>query len=440
MFNKAFNDITLADIENLVFVRKEREGNSLEYKEKINNSDGGKKEFLKDISGIANSNGGFFIIGIKEDNGVPSEIIGMEKEIGGQKIDEWIDNVLISNLDEKIQYEIKVFNIEDEKKVVVLMYVPESAKKPHMITFQNKNTYFIRHNTAVTPATQSEVGGMFMFSKKNKDEFELFLKKRNLLEEEDKNFGESINSKKLYNDEMVRNSHVLLSFVPQYLNAEKIKVISTEFQEWLKDNSSNFYPNPNVSLIQMHSKRVHLNGVTFPNILPIREGETEEKYWDYIEMFDNGFLEWGISADVLRNRKKQDDPSVERLLFKLTTAVGMTWLFFNFAKKFFKKIKYYDEIFFQFSAINVFGYRLGGFSKKWLEPYSEEYSSFRIRSCEYKNFKIIQKFLVNELTDDVIKEIILNLSEQISHVFGETTIKCFDDEGNFNDEGLRYLR
>lgn len=73
MFNKPFSEITIEDVENLIYERKERENNHLEYKKKIGNSDKDKKEFLKDVSGFANATGGFLIFGVEEKNGKPGK-------------------------------------------------------------------------------------------------------------------------------------------------------------------------------------------------------------------------------------------------------------------------------------------------------------------------------------------------------------------------------
>ena len=107
MFQKRLEEITIKDINNLVSVRKERENLYLEYKSNLSNSNRDKKEFLKDVSGFANTGGGFLLIGIEENKGVPTNICGTDGEVGSQKIDEWINNVLISNLDPKIFYELK---------------------------------------------------------------------------------------------------------------------------------------------------------------------------------------------------------------------------------------------------------------------------------------------------------------------------------------------
>ena len=52
---------------------------TLEYKEKLPEfNDEGKKEFLADISSFANSSGGDIIYGIREDNHLPKELVGVE--------------------------------------------------------------------------------------------------------------------------------------------------------------------------------------------------------------------------------------------------------------------------------------------------------------------------------------------------------------------------
>ena len=54
MFDKPFNDVKLIDIENLVYDRKERENNHLEYKKELGTSDRQKINFLKAVTGFAN--------------------------------------------------------------------------------------------------------------------------------------------------------------------------------------------------------------------------------------------------------------------------------------------------------------------------------------------------------------------------------------------------
>ena len=236
MFDKPFDKLNIKDIENLVLIRKEQENNYLEYKERIEPNDKFKKKFLKTTSGFANAKGGYIIIGIKEDKNTNLlEILGIEKTINHQKVEEWVNNILIANLDKKVQYNIKTIEIKDnEEKIVLLIYIPESPKKPHMVTFKGENHYYLRHNKSVNLATQSEVEEMFEYSKKVEKGFEDFLKQRNLFDENNDKFGLNEKSKKLYNEiikapNIQSTPFVLYSFMPIYQDEYRVKTASQEF-------------------------------------------------------------------------------------------------------------------------------------------------------------------------------------------------------------------
>jgi len=445
MFSKPFDEITIEDIKDLIFNRKERESHHLEYKEAIGNSDRDKKEFLKDVSGFANASGGYLILGVEEKDGAPNKICGVNKNIGNQKIDEWINNVLISNLDEKVQFEIKVLDL-NQRSVVVVLYIPESPKKPHMVTFQSKNTYYIRHNTSVNPATQSEVKEMFEYSKKNKEQFEEFLRTRRLFDEKEDWFGYNENVDKLFNNiteeiKGLKKPFILYSFIPRYLDENRINTIAQDFIDWMNNHSRGFEPAPHVRLFETYQKKVNLYGVVFPKILP-REGQ-EEMWWDYFEVLNNGFFESGVSRDVFSSYGRKEESY--KPVLNLTRTVGYAWILLNFAQRFYRKIGYYDEAIFQISVVNVKGFTLGGFGKKnekikWTEPFDFFYEYENPPHCTHDKFKIIEKFLVSELSEAFVKDIVLDLSTKISRAFGETVVKCFDDEGNFNNEGISYFR
>jgi hypothetical protein len=439
MFNKPFKEITMHDIENLIFTRKERENNYLDYKEKLGNSDRDKREFLKDVSGFANASGGFLIIGVKEHkkSGIPEKIIGIEKTIGNQKIDEWIDNVLLSNLDERIRYNLKIFELKDkDEKILLVLYVPESPKKPHMITFQGKNNYYIRHNTLVNPATQSEVREMFEYSKKIINTLEEFLRIRNLYNEHDKYFGINDNSIKLYNE--IHNiktrelPFILCSFIPKYLYQNRINTASQDFISWLETNKTGFEPASKTELFYFnkYQKIIKLDGIIFPNTLNNAKQLENQSYLNYFEFLNNGFFESGVSSEIIFLRNVKENPPIEKTFVHLSRTIGYVWMLFGFARSFFENIKYYDEVIFQLSVVNVKHFTLAGFVEKWAEPFSAYYSNPPF--CSHDKFKIIEKFMVSEISQESIKDMIMDLASKLSYAFGESEIKCFNKEGNFN--------
>ncbi|MBA7512380.1 hypothetical protein ES705_04385 [subsurface metagenome] len=433
MLNKPIKTLTIEDLENLI-ERKERENLHLEYKEKIGNSNNDKKEFLKDVSGFANGNGGFLIIGMKEEDGIPIEILGVNKKIGNQKIDEWINNVLLANLEKRIHYNIQI--IDKDNSVVIILYIPESSKKPHMTTFANKNCYFIRHNTSVNVATHSEVRDMFEYSNKIKNKLEDFLKLRNLYNDNDENFGKNENVGKLFfrkysQDELSKKPVILFSFIPTYLDDNRINTVSEDLQIWLEKNSKGFEPNPRLNFIYLKNKIVNLYGIILPEIY-YDHNDNKEYYKYFFEMQNNSFFENGSSDNFFHIY-----PSNKKVVLHLTWTVGYAWILINFAKSFYTKINYLDEFTFQISLINVKDCVLGGFDEQWHEPFSLYFDNPPF--CMHEKFKIIERLLVSEMSDEYTKKVMFNIAFNLSRAFGVSKVKCFDEQGNFNKEKMEHF-
>ena len=150
MFTKHVSELTYTDIDDLVNVRNEREGYSLDFKVGFGNPDKAKKELSKDISAFANASGGFLIIGV----GKNYFITGVEKQIQNKEIDEWINQILNSNIEPHAFYfDPKIISIPESEKVIVVIHVPESAKKPHIVT--EWNNYYLRINDSSKSANHS---------------------------------------------------------------------------------------------------------------------------------------------------------------------------------------------------------------------------------------------------------------------------------------------
>jgi len=439
MFDKPFDKLNIKDIENLVLIRKEQENNYLEYKERVEPNDKFKKKFLKTTSGFANAKGGYIIIGIKEDKNTNLlEILGIEKTINHQKVEEWVNNILIANLDKKVQYNIKTIEIKDnEEKIVLLIYIPESPKKPHMVTFKGENHYYLRHNKSVNLATQSEVEEMFEYSKKVEKGFEDFLKQRNLFDENSEKFGLNEKSKKLYNEiikaqNIQSTPFVLYSFMPIYQDEYRVKTASQEFIDWLKEYYRGFKPNENFELFDYSNWKIEHKGIFSPTILNNKRDPQKEKYSNYFEIMNNGFFERGMSEEVIWDIKKENS-SISRPILHLTGTINFALILFKFAKLFFQKINYYDEILFQLSVVNVKNFTLTGFSHKnngkyWPEPF--HIPNINPPYCTKDKFKCFRRFIVNDLSDSFIKSTIYDLAEQLSNAFGLVQVKYFVDENN----------
>jgi len=160
MFDKTINNITYKDINELLYIRQEREGQQLDYKREFHKE---SKEFAKDTTAFANTDGGFIIYGIDEKQ---KTVVGITDNVGNGKIEDWITNVLNTSTDNSINYEIKFINIdeENEPQFIVVLHIKESSKKPIYVTADNKSICYIRKGSSVFSAKPNEIREMYLKS------------------------------------------------------------------------------------------------------------------------------------------------------------------------------------------------------------------------------------------------------------------------------------
>jgi len=162
MLDKAFAQVSKPDISALVD-NEVKESRTLEYKERLpGNTDDDKKEFLADVSSLANASGGHLLFGVKEKRdedgratGRPEVAHGLAKintdlEIGR------LENILRDGLDPRVPgvrfREIAGF----PKGPVIIAHVPKSWSAPHMVTYKGASRFhwmrMRRHSSSVRKA------------------------------------------------------------------------------------------------------------------------------------------------------------------------------------------------------------------------------------------------------------------------------------------------
>lgn len=205
---KQFDDWIESDIEAILQQDTYRENDHIDYKETfaildcIDKAAKKKKqdEFRHDICSFANGEGGFLILGIKEENGIPDRITGIS--INDSNIDRFeLDrrNELSSILPLVPMVMFKFIRLKSEKYVVVVQ-----IKKGHYgpyLCLENEGIYkfFIRRGNRKQPMSYTEIKNSFIQSGRFADAIKEFRKKK--VEE--------------YKEIMGDSSYALLQVIPE---------------------------------------------------------------------------------------------------------------------------------------------------------------------------------------------------------------------------------
>lgn len=154
MINKRLDAIDEADLQSLVTYGV-GESNQLDYKETLpGGDDGSKKEFLRDVSAMANANGGDLIYGVREqgdsDTNAAAEVVGVEGvDVDAKKL--WMEDLIRSGIEPRLLgVGIHVVPVGDSK-VVFVVRVPRSWNGPHVVNFKGHWRFYSRHSAGNYP-------------------------------------------------------------------------------------------------------------------------------------------------------------------------------------------------------------------------------------------------------------------------------------------------
>ncbi|CAM1364277.1 AlbA family DNA-binding domain-containing protein [Tenacibaculum xiamenense] len=157
MIEKRIKEITYQDVCELVYVKKVRESETLDYKREFSFN---TKEFVKDVTAFANKKGGQIIFGIDEKE---MSIIGVSDIKGNIKIEDWISNTFNDLIVDELNYEIIFVPINDDEPplFIVVLHVYESEIKPLYVNINKKTLCYLRKGTSVFSAKPNEIKRMY---------------------------------------------------------------------------------------------------------------------------------------------------------------------------------------------------------------------------------------------------------------------------------------
>lgn len=439
-FSKPVNALTYEDIESLTSTGQP-ESPVLDYKARLEGADRDKKELAKDVSAMANSSGGYVLIGVAEKQGKPVHPpCGTTRMIGQQKVEEWIEQILMSNVAQRPPVVIQVVPLPgDADNCVVVINTAVSSRAPHMVTVQGDNRYyrryFKRQQYQSLPAEEYEVREMFERSGRLRSETEQYLASRNYLDVTASNFAENSLSRRLYMREttdqvsalVAAQSLVTFLAFPDTLVRDAIDTIGDELWQWLQPVLRR-YPPVGDSPLPLGDKRTVLEGV----LLTEEYAPRDRDFWNrYLFVARNGFTEMGLS--VARRYQGQ-------MQFPLVEIVGRFWQFLGLVTDLYRGQGLLRPFSVMLNMKGTLGSILDDLADGWHGPTQYRMPGKPLPNCLDPNLQFVLNMRNPDVTPDDIERVVREIAPQIDAAYGSRDVRSFNHPDKDPTRALPYER
>lgn len=161
--DKPLAEWTIDDINTLIGDEQWRESSTIDYKREFKARDEG---FKKDVCAFANAQGGYLFMGIDEDNGLATSIVGID-DVGIDDYNLSISNALSSSIEpSRPVYESHLIPLEN-KKCILIIHVLEGCDKPYRV--RNEGRFWIRGNAGNEVMSYMVLQDMFLRTNAQKE-------------------------------------------------------------------------------------------------------------------------------------------------------------------------------------------------------------------------------------------------------------------------------
>lgn len=168
MLHKSIDSITEADLQALVSEGR-RENVQLEFKvTPPGGTDDEKREFLKDVSAMANSQGGDIIYGVREDRSNPEDA-GKAAElvpitgVGADATKLRMFELLNSSIEPRLSG-VAIREVPVNSGFALVVRVPRSWNSPHVVRHRNHWRFYARNSAGVYAMDVTELRNAFLMT------------------------------------------------------------------------------------------------------------------------------------------------------------------------------------------------------------------------------------------------------------------------------------
>jgi hypothetical protein len=160
--NRSLHELSLDDFQDLLD-KCVPEGPHLDYKQTAYSGKATEiREMLRDVIALANADGGYLVLGVREDGfNRPLEICPIEDLV---KKAQGIRQACLDGIQDRIDgLEVMGYEIEENKGIIVI-HIPLSEKAPHMVSMDHHSDFYRRYDTDKRVMTIGEIRDSFIDS------------------------------------------------------------------------------------------------------------------------------------------------------------------------------------------------------------------------------------------------------------------------------------
>ncbi len=164
LFRKPLAEVVQQDIQELKENRIP-ESRTLDYKRDLYSpNDDGKREFLKDVTAFANTAGGYLVLGVDEQEGVPIAVDGVNVADFDKQRLQW-ENLLGTAVDPPLRgVGFRPVTLDTGRSVLVVE-IPRSIARPHgVVTARGQFRFYGRNTGGAYPFEVSDLRQAFLSS------------------------------------------------------------------------------------------------------------------------------------------------------------------------------------------------------------------------------------------------------------------------------------
>jgi hypothetical protein len=436
--NRPISEITEQELKDLIGKQEENlwiDFKQQDYHRDPTDSEKHKREICKDVTAMANAEGGYIFIGVDEKNKIAQDFFTIPdaakvaqsiKGICQQYIDPPILNLEVERYPYSLQW--KNTNIE-----LVTIHIPPSERKPH--GFRSRGTInFVKRDGDATreypiteliqdllvsynPPIMSQIDSKLTSILRNTR-----VERRNSISPQDDPLEQMevenlLHLMKLRFDETIAEQpYYRILAVPQELNSDKVDTRSGDIRKIMYNPPDRRYGNFGVTGILEREKLSSYEGISGPNVTG---GE--------ITLLKNGFLEvrCPLRDTQFQWRREESTISTDWLYPYAVCEFPVTFL--RLVKEIYEASGIDSKVFIQQEYHNLTGFMLVGGS-----PVSNAFGIFQDGRCVYESSRpIISKRTVdpNFIPDHIAYDLIKDVYDSFG--FNEKWIPAFDENGNF---------